>query len=79
MFGVAWLLSVAPSLPPEETIFYIYVCLPLDVNECRDNSSCCNQICTNKPGSYECSCQPGYRLNADNCTCEGNFGNKRGV
>ena len=55
------------------SLAYIISCvLSLDVNECKENSSCCNQICSNKPGSYECSCRPGYKLNADNCTCEGN-------
>lgn len=29
-----------------------------DVNEC--NSKPCDQICTNLPGTYSCSCRPGY-------------------
>ena len=33
-----------------------------DVNECTENLAFCDHDCTNKPGSYECSCYPGYDL-----------------
>lgn len=32
-----------------------------DINEC-DRLGTCDQICINKPGSYECDCYPGYKL-----------------
>ena len=36
------------------------------------NSSVCDQVCTNSAGSYTCSCEPGYKLNADN-QCIGEY------
>lgn len=43
---------------------------PADVDDCAA-SPCCQQVCTNSPGGYECSCYAGYRLSADGCGCEG--------
>jgi len=37
----------------------------IDVNECE--SIPCHQSCTNTPGSYECSCYPGYSMVGDEC------------
>ena len=31
----------------------------------------CDQICTNTPGSYSCSCVGGYQLSSDAKSCEG--------
>ncbi|KAJ8780646.1 hypothetical protein J1605_000689 [Eschrichtius robustus] len=42
---------------------------PADVDDCVD-SPCCQQVCTNSPGGYECSCYAGYQLGADGCGCE---------
>ena len=36
------------------------------------NSNVCDQVCTNTAGSYTCSCEPGYKLNADN-QCIGEY------
>lgn len=47
-------------------------CVPADVDDCVD-SPCCQQVCTNSPGGYECSCYAGYRLSADGCGCEGEW------
>ncbi|PAV89118.1 hypothetical protein WR25_05260 [Diploscapter pachys] len=33
----------------------------VDIDECKE-SGACDQICINTAGSYNCSCQPGYRL-----------------
>lgn len=43
--------------------FFKSICLFLflDVNECRILGTC-SQLCTNKKGSYKCSCLPGYQL-----------------
>ena len=30
-----------------------------------------NGICTDKPGSYVCSCKVGYRMLSDGKTCQG--------
>lgn len=45
-------------------------CVPADVDDCAD-SPCCQQVCTNSPGGYECGCYAGYRLSTDGCGCEG--------
>lgn len=42
-----------------------------DVDECGEQSSCCQQDCTNYPGGYECYCAAGYRLGSDGCGCDG--------
>ncbi len=46
-------------------------CFVLDLEECEEGTSCCEQDCTNYPGGYECYCRAGYRLNADGCGCDG--------
>lgn len=43
---------------------------PTDVDDCAD-APCCQQVCANTPGGYECGCYAGYRLSADGCGCEG--------
>lgn len=42
----------------------------LDIDECRYGY--CQQLCANAPGSYSCSCNPGFVLNPDGRTCQGN-------
>ena len=46
---------------------------PADVDDCAD-SPCCQQVCSNSPGGYECGCYAGYRLSSDGCGCEGEPG-----
>jgi len=38
-----------------------------DIDECKSNP--CTQICTNTVGTYICSCNKGYTLQADGTTC----------
>ena len=38
-----------------------------DINECTLGTDTCAQICHNSPGSYTCSCWPGY-TGGYNCT-----------
>ncbi|KAI6659379.1 Signal peptide, CUB and EGF-like domain-containing protein 2 [Oopsacas minuta] len=40
-----------------------------DRDECSINASC-EHNCTNTKGSYECSCDVGYQLSADDRSCE---------
>ena len=42
-----------------------------DTNECLTNNGGCQQNCANTDGSFACSCNLGYALNADNMTCLG--------
>ena len=45
--------------------------LPSDINECLTDNGGCQQNCANTDGSFVCSCNLGYALNADNMTCAG--------
>ncbi|XP_052806502.1 mucin-4-like [Mya arenaria] len=40
----------------------------LDINECNEATSGCDQICNNTVGSFECSCFPGFNLTGSACT-----------
>ena len=45
-----------------------------DVDECDVNSDLCdtpNGVCTNMPGTFNCSCTAGYELDMDGRTCNG--------
>lgn len=44
---------------------------PADIDECTNGVAQCSHICHNKPGSFECSCLDGFKLAADNQTCDG--------
>ena len=46
-------------------------CCTADINECAEEVDSCSQICNNTIGSYECSCENGYRLDPDGHTCNG--------
>ena len=48
----------------------LYVSIISDVDEC-DGYDDCHQNCTNTEGSYYCSCNIGFVLEADNRTCRG--------
>ena len=51
-----------------------------DIDECATDNGGCDQICVNKPGSFECQCKEGYTLAEDGKTCNGNdFGPIYGV
>ena len=40
----------------------------VDVNECDDNVCPQNTTCKNTEGSYQCSCDAGFKQDGDNCT-----------
>ena len=42
-----------------ENVFLHYFRLCLDINECVQKP--CDQVCTNLPGSYVCSCRTGFK------------------
>lgn len=69
--GCAWVVAVGSwegvcvSMVPVGSCMY-----PADIDDCA-NSPCCQQVCANTPGGYECNCYAGYRLNPDGCACEG--------
>ena len=43
----------------------------IDIDECAADDQPCQQVCTNIPGGYRCSCFPGYFYNDTNEICEG--------
>ena len=43
----------------------------LDIDECTDETDKCVHLCTNTPGSYLCTCDSGYQLEADGFSCQG--------
>lgn len=45
------------------TLWYLYFHLT-DINECNMKEGGCSHICNNDPGTYSCSCNPGYELYA---------------
>ena len=49
---------------------------PIDVNECRESTTPCDQLCENTEGSYKCACQPGFKLDPDGVTCVGESNTK---
>ena len=52
-------------------VFFVteYFLLPPEIDECKDGSHDChiNANCTNIPGSYNCTCRPGYQGNGSIC------------
>ncbi|KAM7538217.1 hypothetical protein Aperf_G00000076045 [Anoplocephala perfoliata] len=41
-----------------------------DIDECARTTHGCQQRCVNLPGSYQCHCDPGYRLQPDGFSCQ---------
>lgn len=41
------------------------------MDECSFSEFLCQHECVNQPGSYFCSCPPGYVLLEDNRSCQG--------
>ncbi|KAH9524463.1 hypothetical protein Btru_054653, partial [Bulinus truncatus] len=52
----------------------------IDINECMENPNPCNstnhEICTNKPGSFVCSCEAGYHQNNEDACIDINLCDK---
>ena len=47
------------------------VYLVLDIDECAEGTSGCEMNCNNTIGSYFCSCNAGFIIDADGRTCDG--------
>ena len=48
----------------------VYLLKYVDINECAEGIDQCAHNCHNNIGSYTCSCNTGYRLNADGFRCD---------
>jgi len=55
----------------DSVLLFALIKLISDADECI--SSPCHQTCTNTPGSFVCSCDPGYMLNSNARSCDGNL------
>ena len=42
-----------------------------DINECAVDNGGCSQICINTHGSFECACEVGFVLAANDSDCDG--------
>lgn len=51
----------------------VHVC-PAAVDLCAEGNHECEQICLSAPGSFTCSCHPGFQLNSDQQTCTSECG-----
>ena len=45
--------------------------LHVDLDECAEGSDNCDHNCTNTQGSFECTCNVGYKLESDGSSCSG--------
>ena len=43
----------------------------LDIDECELEMNDCEQLCTNSPGNFSCSCWDGYKLSQNRKNCFG--------
>lgn len=48
---------------------WFLIIIVLDIDECQ--GQVCAHFCTNTPGSYQCRCRNGYRLDHTNGDCRG--------
>jgi len=49
------------------------VMVSTDVNECSTDNGGCQQLCSNRVGSYSCSCNTGFLLSPDGKICNGSL------
>ena len=64
-------LDLARSMNCIWLTYYSLCGLFPDIDECQTGEHNCNQTCSNRVGSFECGCMPGYSLQDDNVTCTG--------
>ena len=48
-----------------------YGFISIDINECGKGNGGCSHMCNNTIGSYQCFCEDGYELEADQHLCNG--------
>ena len=62
------MVSVYSNVKNSNLMLYMYT---VDINECSEGLSSCNQICINTVEGYNCDCYFGFALSSDNHTCQG--------
>ena len=48
--------------------YYLSCYTSTDIRECDDNNGGCDQICTDFPGGYSCSCRSGFTPDGSSCS-----------
>lgn len=66
MHGYTWVVHYV--IPAWLVLVFAFLS---DNDECALGTNHCSQNCRNTVGSYTCSCNAGYRLNADGQRCDG--------
>lgn len=75
----AWLRSVYLKKKKKKfTMFFcvsldVFVCVDIDVDECKLQNGGCSHTCTNSPGGHTCHCPPPLLLGTDSLTCTSAF------
>jgi hypothetical protein len=65
-------MVITPFLKSSSSFHQAFLTINLvDIDECSSGIDLCEYNCTNSIGSYVCSCDAGYRLNADGFQCDG--------
>ena len=73
--GTDWPLTIRLVMVIHSFNFrFSLVLVLLDIDECGEHVSGCNQHCVNTVGSYYCSCYTGFQINVDQHTCFGKCG-----
>ncbi len=70
----AFSLEDGHSYTCTNTFFIIHTdfqSLHSDIDECSSNSNGCQMLCINTIGSFNCSCESGYKLIDDGFHCQG--------
>ena len=49
--------------------YALNVIIVLDIDECMAGNGGCEHHCSNSIGSFECSCNDGYGLDANSLNC----------
>ena len=59
------------ALPYDVKRSILYVIFIVDIDECAQGISNCEQVCTNSDGAFNCSCFSGFVLHTNSHSCSG--------
>ena len=54
-------------------LFWLPLFFFKDIDECKEGTSGCSQLCNDNDGSFTCDCSGGYRLQSDKKSCAGEY------
>lgn len=65
--------KIRKTIKPDSNFFLLSLLsvTHTDINECEEPNICQFGTCTNTPGSFQCSCQPGFVLSDNKRRCYG--------